>query len=514
MSADPLVPSIIAAAAVALAAVVMLVLATVPGTGEHGFGSGRDASVPRSVTPRRLVLEGFVVVLAIGAAILLRDRGVRGASVAGQLANADPLIAAVPALIGIAAGLIAVRLLPIPVRGVAWLARRRRDLVPFLALRHSTQAATSGAILIVLLATATIASFGAAILVHIDRTSDAAGWRSVGAAYRVDNNVGALRAGFDPAGLPGVTASAAAYRAIITVGPHNLRTDFVALAADDYDRVVTGTPADLSLPVDLFAASPAVIPLVVSAQVADRQDGLQIGNAFRITLEGYTFNAQVVAVRDALPALSASGLYVLASRDQIKAMFPNIPLLPSIAFLRAPDSAAASIRAAVLDQIPVGAQVTARVDVTREFRESPASQAVIAGITVASLLAMVYAALAVAAALALSGAARAGEVAHLRTLGLTNRQATGLVVVEHGPTVTVAFLGGVGLGIGLLALLRDGLGIEALVGSAPDVPIGLEPAQLLMVLAGIVTVVAVGLGLGSWLQRRAAPIAALRRGFE
>ncbi|TAL08162.1 MAG: FtsX-like permease family protein, partial [Chloroflexota bacterium] len=387
-------------------------------------------------------------------------------------------------------------------------------LVPLLALRHSLQAATSGAILIVLLATATIASFGAAILVHIDRTADAAGWRSVGAAYRVDNTVGALRSGFDPSALPGVTAAAFAYRAAITVGAHNVRADFVAVAADDFDRVVTGTPADPRLPVDLFATNPAVIPLVASAPLADRSDGLKIGDSFRVTLEGYTFGAQVVAVRDALPALSTSSLYVLASRDQLKAMFQNIPLLPSIAFLRAPDSAGDAIRTAVREQIPVGATVTARADVTRDLRESPASHAVTAGISAASLLAMVYAALAVAAALALSGAARAGEVAHLRTLGLTDRQATGLIVVEHGPTVIVAFVGGVGLGIGLLALLRDGLGIEALVGSAPNVPVGLEPIQLLLVLGGIVGVVVVGLGLGSRMQRGAAPIAALRRGFE
>lgn len=512
--ADSVIPSVVGAVAVALIAVALLVIATVPGTGGHGFGPGRELRAPRAPTARRLILEGFLVLLAIGGAVLLRNRGIQGANATGTLARADPLLAVVPALIGFAAGMIAVRLLPVPVRVVAWLARRRRDLVPFLALRHSAQAATSGAILVVLLATATIATFGAAILVHIDRVSEAAAWRTVGAAYRIDNSVGALRSGFDPAALPGVDASAFAYRATIAVGPRNLRVDFVAVAADDYDRVVAGTLADVDLPVDLFAANPAVIPLVVSREIADRPDGMKLGATSRITLEGHLVPVQVVAVRDELPALSASGLFVLASRDQIRAILPDIRLEPSIAFLRAPDADADAIRAAIRDQIPIGTAVTARADVTRNLRESPASRAVIAGIAAASALAMVYAALAVAAALALAGAARAGEVAHLRTLGLTNRQATGLVLVEHGPTVTAAFVAGVGLGIGLLSILRQGLGIEALVGSAPNVPVGLEPTQLLLVFAGIVAVVAVGLGLGSWMQRRAAPIAALRRGFE
>lgn len=512
--ADSVVPSVVAASAVALSAVALLVVATVPGTGRQGFGAGREPSVPRAPTARRLVLEGLLVVLAVGGAVLLRDRGIRGATTAGQLPQADPLLAVVPALIGVAAGVIAVRLLPVPVRLVAWLARRRRDLVPFLALRHSAQAATSGAILVVLLATATIATFGAAVLVHIERVSEVAAWRTVGAAYRVDDSVGALRSGFDPAALPGVEASAFAYRSTVTVGPRNIRADFVAVAADDYDRVVAGTPADADLPVDLFAANPAVIPVVVSRAIADRPDGLKLGASSRITLEGHLVAVQVVAVRDELPSLSASGFYVLASRDQITALLPDIRLRPSVAFLRASDASGDAIRVAVRDQVPIGAIVTARADVTRNLRESPAVQAVIAGFTAATVLAMAYAVLAVAAALALAGAARAGEVAHLRTLGLTRRQATGLVLVEHGPTVTMAFLAGVGLGIGLLSILREGLGIEALVGSAPSVSIGLEPAQLLLVLAGIVAVVAVGLGLGSWMQRRAAPIAALRRGFE
>ncbi|MES2209651.1 MAG: FtsX-like permease family protein [Chloroflexota bacterium] len=512
--ADALVPSVVAAALVALVAVAVLVAATVPATGGSSFGSARESSVPRPPTPRRLILEGLVVILAAGGAVLLRDRGIRGASSAGNLAQADPLIAAVPALAGIAAGLIAVRLLPLPIRLLARLARRRRDLVPLLALRRSTQAASSAPILVVLLATATIASFGAAVLGHLERASEAAAWHTVGAAYRIDNTVGALRSGFDPEAIPAVEASAVAYRAAITVGPRNLRADFVAVAADDYDRVVAGTPADPHLPVDLFAADPSVIPLVASAGVAGRPDGMNVGDRFPITLEGYTFPAEVVAVRSDLPAFSRANLFVVASRDQIKALFPGIPLLPSIAFLRAPDAAAGAIRAAVLGQIPVGATVTGRADVTQGLRDGPASRAVVGGITAATILAMVYAALAVAAAMALAGGSRAVEVAHLRTLGLTGGQATSLVVVEHGPTVLTAFLAGLGLGIGLLALLRDGLGIEALAGSAPDVPVGLEPGQLLLVLGGIVAVVVLGLGLGSWMQRGAAPITALRRGFE
>ena len=89
--------------------------------------AGRErGAAGRRARPRRLVFELLVIGLAIGGAILLRDRGVRGASsTSRRCRRADPFIAAVPALAGLAAGLVALRLFPIPLRGLA--ARRRRS---------------------------------------------------------------------------------------------------------------------------------------------------------------------------------------------------------------------------------------------------------------------------------------------------------------------------------------------------------------------------------------------------
>ncbi|HEX2193993.1 MAG TPA: hypothetical protein VHK63_03415, partial [Candidatus Limnocylindria bacterium] len=72
------------------------------------------------------------------------------------------------------------------------------------------------------------------------------------------------------------------------------------------------------------------------------------------------------------------------------------------------------------------------------FRTSPVVAAVSAGVAAAAIVAAAYAALAVASSLILAGSARAGETAHLRTLGLTRRQTVGLLVTEHGPTVALA----------------------------------------------------------------------------
>jgi hypothetical protein len=88
-----------------------------------------------------------------------------------------------------------------------------------------------------------------------------------------------------------------------------------------------------------------------------------------------------------------------------------------------------------------------------------------------------------------------------------------LTVAEHGPTTIAAFVLGGLLGVGLFALLRDGLGLAGLVGSPVAVPLALDPRQLLLILLVLTIVVGVGLLLGVALQRRVAPTAALRGRF-
>lgn len=164
--------------------------------------------------------------------------------------------------------------------------------------------------------------------------------------------------------------------------------------------------------------------------------------------------------------------------------------------------------------MPGGATIRSRAAETAAILDSPSTTVVTVGMTAAALVAFLYAALALAAGLALTGAAEAVEVAHLRTLGLSGRQVVGLVAVEHGPVVITALAVGLGLGQGLFVFLRQGLGLEAFIGSTVDVPITPDPGQLALVATGIVGVLVLGLALGTLLQRSATPTAAVRRGFE
>ncbi len=502
-----------AGTAIAVIATILIVGGTVRAVGGTVFAAARD-SAPAAASARRLVLEALVVVLALGGAVLLRERGLRGASSTGQLGQADPLVAAVPALIGIAAALIAVRLFPLPMRVLAWIAGRARGLVPVLALRRATDGRHVGATLVVLIVTASVWAFSSSVLVYLDRASDASAWRDVGAAYRIRSPSGFIPAGFDPASVPGVEAVAAGHFAQVEMGNRRLNVDLMVLDVVGYEAVTAGTPAAIDLPIDLYAATADTIPVVVSKAVIDRPEGVKVGDEFNVLLGGLQFPFRVAGVIPDVPGMALGTQFGIVSMSQMQALRPTVPLTPSIVFVRAPASAADGIAAAAATVMPAGALIDSRSAETAGIQESPAARTIAAGLAWATAVTFLYAVLALGAALALSGASRATEVAHLRTLGLNERQVVGLVIVEHGPVVVTAVGVGLGLGLAIFGVLRQGLGLDAFVGSGINVSLSPDPGQLLAILGGIVAVAVLGLVLGTLMQRGAAPTAALRRGFE
>jgi putative ABC transport system permease protein len=501
------------AAAVALITTLLLVLSGGPTALSSPRGPGRTAPQIRRPSPRRLAIELLIVVLAVLGAYLLRERGVRGESSAAELSGSDPFIAAVPALAGLAAGIVAVRLLPVPMLLLSRLAALRRDLVPVLALRRVTRGGTSGSVLIVLMATATIGTFAGATLVHVDRAAEAVSWQEVGAPYRLSSPNG-LPGSFDPLDLPGVQAAAGEYEISSVLATRFLQLQLVAIDAPDYATVVAGTPGDPHLPAEMLGDARQPLPAIVSPALTEGAQGVDVGETFQLVVEGYPVEFRVVEVRESFPTMATNQTFVIASRTQIRALRDGEGLRTSTAmYLRAPDDAGPEIERLSRSSAN-NAAFDSRFERTEAIRTAPILQALVAGVGVAAAIAFVYAALAVSAALALAGAARSVEVAHLRTLGLTRREAFGLVVVEHGPTIAVAFAVGTILGLALFGLLREALGVGALVGTNVDIAVAIDVAQLAVVLAAIVLIVALGMVLGAALQRGAAPVAAIRRGFD
>lgn len=509
-----LLHTVLAAGVTAVVAIGVVVATVVPVARAQGPAvRPGERTVGHRLGGRRVVGELLVVGLAIVGAVLLRGRGVRGSGASGTVVEFDPLITAVPALVGLAAGLLAIRLYPLLMGFAARLGRRRRGLVAMLAARRATEGGGSAAILLVLLATATVGSFAMTALDHLERGADIAAWRETGAAYRILPPSGALPSSFDPAALPGAEAVATVFQVSVPVDITGPQVAFSAPEAASLSAVLAGTPLEPAFPPGFADAPSGPIPAIISQSLVESPRGVPVGGTFVLSVEGYALEYRAIEARDTFPGVASGHPFVVVAGEALRAAAPKARLLPVVAYVRASASAAAGLRAAASTMSPL-LDVTSQAEDAAARRRLPVTGAVRSLVLAAALVTALYAGLGVAAALALAGLARISEVAHLRTLGLTGRQATALVVAEHGPTAVAAFTAGVGLGIGLFALLRGSLGLDTLTGAPADLPVTLDPGPLLLILAAMAVVIAAGLLLGAALQRRVAPTAALRGGFD
>lgn len=508
-SVDPstfLIPLTVAAIATAL--MVAIILPVARGTSTRQTRAGGEGA--RS-SPRRLVIELLVIGLAAGGAILLRERSLRGGGSAGELASADPLIAAVPALAGLAAGLIALRLFTIPIRGLAALAGLRRDLVPVLGLRRTTRSGTAAPILLVLMLTATVGAFSLATLAYLDRAAEAVAWQQVGAPFRLVEGDGRLASDIDAAAstLPGVTAAAGAARVSLPAAGRG-GVELLAIDGAAYARVAEGTPLSGGLPAAIQSPADGRLAAIVSP--AGVVDGIRAGDPFELLVGGEKVQLQAVAVQDAFPTLPVGGPFVVVDRGRLAVRAPDVDLRTMTVFLSAPDTAGAGLRTAMQTVAP-GVDVEGATERSAAIRTAPVVGATSTGVDAGLAAVLAYAAIALSAALALSGSARAPETAHLRTLGLARRDSVWLTIVEHGPTVMLAVVFGIVLGTATFAALRPGLGLGAIVGSDLDIPLRIGLAQLGPLVLAIVAIVAIGIGLGAVVEREPAAPTALRRGI-
>jgi putative ABC transport system permease protein len=513
---DP-VGSALLAGVVAVVAIVLLVLASdvrrvgVPGVGE------REAGVRRAVSGRRLLFEALIVAAAVGGAFLLRERGVRGASSTGSLAGPDPLIALVPALVGIAAGIVAIRVLPIPLRAIAGILAAGRDLVPVLALRRATRDRSASAILLVLLTASTLAAFASASILQLSRSAELVAWRETGAAYRVSSDR-ALPTALDPSTLPGVTGSAGGYRGDASLTSHGGNATLLAVDATKYEAVIAGTPISDALPPEVVLAPGAVaptdgIPVAISEDLATGPGALAIGDVVQISTGTVGARVRIVRILSSFPALADAPRFIVADRAAFTAVDPAADLPTTDLFLRGDPRDAGGLLATIATEAPDAVAVSAAAR-TAAIRADPVISAVWFGLAAAALATAAYAALAVGSALVLAGSARASETAHLRAIGLGRGAAVGLLVAEFGPIVAIAFIAGGALGLGLFVALQGGLGLAALVGSPADLPLAIDPLPLGLIMLGALAVVALGLGIAAFIQSRTVPALALREGMS
>jgi putative ABC transport system permease protein len=404
------------------------------------------------------------------------------------------------------------------------MAAAGRGLVPALGLRRAERQSGMGQLpLIVLLLTVAIGTFSSTMLATIDRGQVVGSWLSVGAAYRITANdtLGDL----DVSGVDGVEAVAAAHFGEVSVGLAGTgEIGLVALDAPEYMAVTRGTPAETTLPSsfleapvegdDRIGTEANPIPAIVSRDlVRTSTTRVAIGDVLGLTIRARFANFRVVEVRETLPGAAAGRSGIVVPRAIIAAAISDRPFDATTLYVRAPAGTRAALEEAAADVVG-GVRITSQDEQLTGLRERPLVEAVRIGFFLALAAAVAYAAMAVIVSLLLAGMARARETAHLRTLGIGRAQVALLAVIEHAPPVVVALVAGLLLGVGVGWVVLPGLQLGAFTGSASDPALNVNIGQLVVLTGALLVIVAIGVALAAWAQRRADPASAIRSGIE
>jgi putative ABC transport system permease protein len=469
--------------------------------------AGRGDLVIGRRSPRRLIVELTALIVVAGGVLALRLRGLAPGS------GFDPYLSSAPVLVAAAAGLIAIRVYPVPLRLALRVTASGRGTVGYLGMARSARARSVPMLpALALVVALTVIALGGLIRAAVTHGQVAASWQQVGADALVEaagsNTAVSPAARQAIAAVPGVRLACAAY--VIAPGS-SLAANQISGAAGQtgiglviadpaqYAALVADTPWP-SFPAALLAppragSARAAIPVITSPGVAAamRSGPRQIG------FGGSELTIRVVATASSTPALPGGGSFVIlpswASSRVLGSVAPNTVLisgsaidfkdLQAVAAHAVPGSVVVS-RAAVL-QAAAGSPLVRGSDLVFEEAAGAAAACAVAAVLLGLLL---------------SGRDRTRLGAWLTAMGMTARQGRRLAVLDALPLVLVAILGAEIAGLALGPLIGPGLVLSAFTGSSAPVPLQPDLVALIAPAVGAVVLIIVAAVGQSVLARR------------
>jgi putative ABC transport system permease protein len=404
-------------------------------------------------------------------------------------------------LLGLACGIAALRLYPLPLGIAAGVARRGRGLAVHLGLsRAARQSEVTSLPLLVLILALAVAVFSATMLRTLETGQDRTAWRSVGADVRVDAPPDTALPGGLVTRLKTAGEVAPAYVQDVDLAAGDKTPVLLALDLPAYERVVAGTPGAVRLApgLDKPPPIPGTVPALVSANWPE-------GSFFQVAFPDRSLNLVSIGSRSSLPGIPRGQPFVVVSLRALRAAGERPA--PNRVYLR--DVGAGAARRAVLGAAP-GARITSRSAVARGLRASPLVGGVLDGFRGAIVVAAIYAAIAVALLALLAARSRSRDLALVRTMGGTGRDTLVLAAVELAPLVAVGLVLGIGLGVAIPHLIAPGLQLGFFTGGGSTIAVSWLPP--LLVAAGVLLVLAVSVGLTGARARRTRLNAVLRIG--
>jgi len=328
-----------------------------------------------------------------------------------------------------------------------------------------------------------LGGFAGAVSGSVAAARDAAAVRAVGADFRVTATGTSDAVVAEVGALPGVEAVAAAGRAgFVQIDGRSQQNVFVVTVdAPGYQRILSAVGAPARLPDRFVSARPGGGPVPVLGPPPEP------GREFGIEFDGAAYPAEVIGGVGGLPELSG-GTWVLVPRQALAEPPPVDELL-----IAGPDADIAAVRAVVGEaagEDPAAVVVTSLAGERAALESSGFNRTLTLVFAVGTAGAAFGGLLAVGLAVAVQAAARGRAMSLLRTMGLSARQARGLLLVELVPVAALAVAVGAVTGTVMPVLLAPALGLTEFTGGAP-LALALDPTTGAL-LAGLLAVFVVG----------------------
>ena len=433
--------------------------------------SPESASAP---TTRRRVAEFMIIVLAVMAVALVLRRG-------ADADRLDVMRSAIPALLAIAGGLIASRLLALPVGVAAWIGTKLSGVTTFIGFRRARQQAPKARVpMLVIVLTVALAVVAFLTWASVQAADVVTSYETVGADFRVASNIEGRRLPEDLnlADVDGVQKTALGLMSRSTRGCMVDRTrcdvvDALVVEAAVYQQVLAGSPADPGLPASMtdpdisaeVGTESHPIPAIVSSSW-QASGTPTIGRVFTLGGQFGTTWFVVAEVRDAFPGLDPRRPFVVADLSAVEAAGIRARFNATTLFLRADAGATDVLDSRVAEWNP-DAVVESRHQLLAEMRGTLLSRTVQLGLLASLAVLAVFAALATIGFVVLTDRSRLRDLGFLRTIGLSTRQAKGIAVIEVVTTVSVAALIGALIAVGAVRLLAGPMGLQVVAGASP-----------------------------------------------
>jgi putative ABC transport system permease protein len=443
------------------------------------------------------LLEVLIVGLAVASVVLLTQRGLTTSS---ATVGVDPLVAATPLLLSLAACVAVMRLYPVPLGVLSRRLKSGAGLAGFLgSVRALRDPAAGFAPVLAMVVGVTVAVFSVGMLSTVQAGVDTAARAGVGADLRVSApylSAAQLEAMGE---LPGVRAFTPVYAEIgstVTIDGSRQPVSVLVVDVADLRQVQRGVPGALPLPASVGTVVDDDIPVVFSADVA-----ATLSADSTVELGGH--HLDVVATAPSVSPLTPRRAWMLVDRANADTL-TGYTAAPGVALVDLTDAAdPEKVAERIRSLLGTGAVIDSPAAAAHTVSSDPTAGGLRIGLALAVLVAWLLTALAVVLMLVLGAPARARTLSLLRALGLAPRRATVLVGWEVGPPAVTALVAGTALGCALPFLVLAGVDLRPFTHGTEQPAVMIDPWLLVLVLGGFALVVSAGVWLALTLARRA-----------